>query len=213
MRFLFLIVYNLCAIICFAQKKDYIIKNNGDTVYGKIVLKDKHFVVSAKGKQNMVVNATDVKTAHLRKYKGRFVLPCKLNTYIDNLEFLERYKYVTHQIDTVLLLSEVYRSPKMNLYFCTDTNEQQYYFFKTPKDSLPIQLYVNYALAGGSTGYDYFFARGQDAITHIEVQRAFVNQLKLAMEDCPSISKETWLLLDYRIYSFKKLIKLYNECK
>lgn len=208
-----LIISCLFTMLCFAQKKEYIIKNNGDTVFGRIALKDKHFIINTKGKRNMVVNAADVKRAHLKKYKGSLVLPCKLNTYIDNLEFLERYKYVTYQIDTVLLLSEVYNSPKMNLYFCTDANEQQYYFFKTPKDSLPIQLYVNYALAGGNTGYDYFYARGQDAITHIEVQRAFVNQLKLAMEDCPSISKETWLLLDYRIYSFKKLIKLYNECK
>ena len=62
-------------MICFAQKKDFIIKNSGDTVYGKIVLKDKHFVVSAKGKQNLVVNAADVKTAHLKNIKAAWCCP------------------------------------------------------------------------------------------------------------------------------------------
>lgn len=213
MKLIYFIICWLVSMNVIAQKNEYVIKNNGDTVYGNVELKNKKIILGRKDMPDIILNAKDVKTVHTKRYKDKLVLPCKLNTYVDNLESLERYSYITYEIDTVLLLSEVYNSPKMNLYFCTDANDQQYYFYKTPKDSLPVQLYVNYTMAGGRTGYDNFFARGQDALTHIEVQRGFVNQLKLAMEDCPNISNATWELLDYRIYSFKKLIKLYNNCK
>lgn len=61
----------------------------------------------------------------MNKQAGNIVLPCILNTYIDKLEDLDKYNFLTSKIDTVLLLSEVYTTPKMNLYWCMDANKVQ----------------------------------------------------------------------------------------
>ena len=90
----------------------------------------------------------------------------------------------------------------------------QYYFYKTPLDSVPVQLFVNYSLGGGATAvFDKRDVRGIESLTHLEVMKGFVNQLKLVMGDCKKLSGFNWDLLDYRVYSLKNLIKKYNKCK
>lgn len=199
------------SLVSFSQKKEWLVKQNGDTLFGEIHIKNKEFVISTSTNNTVILKATDVKSVQMNKHAGNIVLPCVLHTYTDNLEELEKYYYFGKELDTVLILSEVYSTPKMNLYWSQDAIKTQYYFYKTPTDSLPIQLYVNYSL-GERNNFGLAQTKGQTGI-HLVVQKGYVNQLRFIMGDCKKISEEEWAMLDYRIYSFKSLIKRYNKCK
>ena len=160
--------------------------------------------------------AIDVKKVYAEKMRFHTVVPCKLHLYIDNLTELELYEgYANMDIDTVMILDEVYSTPKMNLYWGVDNLRRQYYFYKTPADPLPVQLFINYFLSGGESligkvaATDNYFGGSR----HIEIQKGYVNQLRSIMGDCKKISEGEWEILDYRIYSFKSVIKKYNKCK
>jgi len=213
MRTLFGILLSIVSLTARGQQKDYLVKQNGDTLYGNIVVKNGQFTVNVIGLETVIVDAEDVKELKSSDYKGTVVLPCRLHTYSDNLETLEKYYYQSIDIDTVLILSEVYSTPKMNLYWCKDDFGQQYYFYKTPANGLPVQLYVNYALGGGLMASFERNVWGRDSQVHLEVQKGYVNQLRFVMQDCSNISEEMWEMLDYRIYSLKQLIKRYNSCR
>jgi hypothetical protein len=118
-------------------------------------------------------------------------------------------------LDTVLVLEEVYTTPKINLYYGTDKFKRQYYFYQTPLDSLPVQLVVRYHLGGGLNSYAINPAanRGEKSRIHIEEDKGYVNQLRAIMIACNKIPDGMWEILSYRIYSLKKLIKKYNKCR
>lgn len=197
----------------FSQNKDYLVKHNGDTLVGLVELINKTFRVTGSTGKVTQLNAADIKKVHSINFKYNTVVPCKLHTYTEELTELHSYHFVSHEIDTVLVLDEVYQTPKMNLYWGKDNFKRQYYFYKTPSDPLPVQLFINYALGGGQTAkFEKIDVWGQEAIVHVEVQKGYVNQLRFIMGDCKNISEEEWDLLDYRIYSLKALIKNYNKC-
>lgn len=205
----------LAPFISFSQKTDYLVKHNGDTLYGKIELRKKIFVLTSAGGTVSEIAALDVNKVYSENFRFHTVVPCKLHVYVDNLTELELYSYTNMDRDTVMVLDEVYSTPKMNLYWGLDNFKRQYYFYKMPSDSLPVQLYINYSLAGGETVKGNLTTIGYyiGGATHIEVQKGYINQLRLIMGDCKKISEGEWELLDYRIYSFKSVIKKYNKCK
>lgn len=213
MRTLCFILFSCLSLLTYSQKKYYVVKQTGDTLYGDIEFKNKVFIVNVPGNAPVILKAKEVKAVKIHKYSGTVVLSCVLHTYTDNLDELEKYNYQTSNIDTVLILSEVYQTPKMNLYWCNDSKKTQYYFYKTPTDSLPIQLYINYALGGGASSVFEQRETGERSKNHLEIQKGYVNQLRLIMDGCNKINEAVWELLDYRIYSFKDLIKRYNKCK
>lgn len=203
----------LLPFISFGQKNDYLIKHNGDTLYGKIELRNKMFVSTSAGGAVSELSALDVKKVYAENIRFNTVVPCKLHIYFDDLTELGRYEYTNMDRDTVMVLDEVYSTPKMNLYWGVDNFRKQYYFYKMPTDPLPVQLYINYTLGGGQTAAEQRLVRGENAITHLEVQKGYINQLRLIMGDCKKISEGEWEILDYRIYSLKSVIKKYNKCK
>lgn len=199
--------------IAFGQQKEFIVLQNGDTLFGAVNLHNKMFIVT----NNYVVStyrAIDVKKVFSRSFKFNTVVPCVLHVYVDRLVDLKYNYYTNMERDTVMVLDEILSTPKMNLYFGTDNNKQQYYFYKTPADSLPVQLYINYSIAGGLTGeFGNAAQMGNRGSTHIEVQKGYVNQLRLIMGNCKKITEAEWELLDYRSYSLKSIIKKFNKCK
>jgi hypothetical protein len=203
----------LMSFSCFSQQKDYLIKHSGDTIWGKIKLKNKIFIIS--GNESNIVNADKVKKIVCGNYKGTTVLHCTLQLYTENLTELEMGWTNLSSVDTVLVLEEVYTTPKINLYYVTDNIKRQYYFYQTPQDSLPVQLVVRYHLGGGLTAYnnDKPANRGELSAVHIEEDKGYVNQLRAIMIDCNKIPDVMWEILSYRIYSLKKLIKKYNKCR
>jgi hypothetical protein len=214
MKVLLIFIFSFISVSVFAQSKNFIITNNGDSLFGKIKLQHKVFTISGPDGP-MQINADNVKKVYADNFRGNTVVHCRLYLYTDNLSELDMGYAPTTDIDTVMVLKEIYTTEKMNLYFGTDNLKSQYYFYKTPADTVPIQLVVRYYLGGGLNSYALNPAanRGEKSRIHIEENKGYVNQLKKAMGDCEAISETTWELLHYRDYSFKNLIKKYNECE
>lgn len=211
MKILFVLAACCISIAAFSQKNDYLVMNNGDTIRGKIKLKDKTFYVS--GTTVEAISADDVSKVKSEHYNGT-VVHCKLELYTDNISDLEIDYIKRGAVDTVMVLNEIYSSPKINLYFGVSDFKTQYYFYKTPKDDRPVQLVIRYFLQGGLANYadDRARYRGEKSRVNIVEDKGYVNQLRAIMGDCKKISDVTWELLTYRNYSIKKVMKRYNKC-
>lgn len=196
-----------------AQRKEFLVTNERDTVFGTVTLKGKFFTVNT-GKEEKIFAADNVYKAHTTTLKGTTVVHCRLQLYSDNIVEMELGSTPVKEADTIMVLKEIFSSPKMNLYHGTDNLKSQYYFYKTPADEKPVQLVVRYHLDGGAGAYSYNtpLYRGDRSKMHIEEDKGYVNQLRFIMKDCTSISEGTWEVLQYRSYSLKNLIRKYNEC-
>ena len=143
------------------------------------------------------------------------MLALKLLLYSTAYEELEMGLMKRKASDTVLVLDEIYSTPKMNLYYAKDKRLVPYYFYKTPQDSLPVQLIVFYHLDGGLGNYGNDpgkYANERSKTTIIE-DKGFVNQLYAIMNGCKKFSEIDWELLAYSEYSLKRVIKKFNKCK
>ena len=213
MKILLVSIASLVSFTSYGQKDEYLVKNTGDTVYGKIELHNRIFFVANNGATTVEFSAADVKNIHSPNFKGNIVLQCRLSTYIDDLTELLNESYKTSILDTVMILEEIYTTPRMNLYFSKDFLQRQYYFFKTPTDIFPIQLYINYCISGASGASLNAIVSDLSSAEHLVVQKGYVNQLMAVMGDCKKISTADWETLDYRRYSLKTLIRKFNTCK
>lgn len=196
------------------QKTDYLIKTNGDTIRGSVKLQNKIFYV--QGSEIIEVKAVDVKLVKSEKYKGNFVVPCKLVLYSDNIDDYDQDYVRREYVDTVMILDEIIATPKINLYYGVSNFKVPFYFYKTPTDSLPVQLVIRYFLQGGLTSYGndpVKYGVGQRAEKNIVEDKGYVNQLYAIMGNCKKISSGTWEVLSYRGFSFKEVIKKFNKCK
>ncbi len=203
---IFISVTGLC------QKPDYLVKNSGDTVWGEIRLKNKIFYVA--GTPASEIKAADVYKVKSSRYRGNTVVLCNLLTYSDNLTDLDIDFINKGSIDTVLILDEIYATPKINLYYGTDNMKTPFYFYKTPSDPKPLQLVIRYFLQGGLDNYNNDRARYMGVRSRVQVaeDKGYVNQLYAIMSGCKKITPSMWELLSYRDYSLKKIIKKYNRC-
>ena len=208
--------FAVCALfICitgFSQKGDYLVKNNGDTIWGDIKLENKKFYV--KSVSPLEIEADEVSKVKISKYRGSVVLRCTLLLYADNLADLELDYIMKGAIDTVMILNEIYSTPKMNLYYAVNDFKIPFYFYKTPSDPRPVQLVIRYYLQGGLANYndDRAKYRGEKSKVRIVEDKGYVNQLHAIMGDCKKIPESMWELLSYRDYSLKQIIKKYNKC-
>lgn len=208
--FAFFLLFGTGTAIC--QQREYLVKISGDTIWGNIKLKNKVFYIT--GQNSFVIKAEDVSRIRSYNYKGSVVFSGDLLTYSDNLYDLELDYFKKGITDTVLILEEIYASPKINLYYGTNDFKLPFYFYKTPSGLKPIQLVVHYYLQGGSGNYSkdpgkYPVTKGAIVIAE---DKGYVNQLHAIMGDCKNISQGMWELLCYRGYSFKQIIKKYNAC-
>ncbi|MEP7239213.1 MAG: hypothetical protein ABI685_15140, partial [Ferruginibacter sp.] len=193
---------------CMGQKNEYLVKVNGDTIWGSIQLKSNIFKVTGKDTEELI-SAGEVNKIKSKKYKGNTVVQCRLELYSDDYYALEfSYVKLIHA-DTVMILNKIYSTPKIDLYFGTDEIKTPFYFYKTPSDPFPVQLVVRYHLDGGLN--NYYSNRGRYAGDKSKVlileDKGFVNQLRFIMDDCKDIPESTWELLAYRDYSLKQLLK------
>lgn len=213
MRLIFAFALLFISITGICQKTGYLVKNNGDTIWGDIKFKNKIFYVT--GATDSAIKAEDVTRIKSRNYKGNIVISCNLLTYTDNLAELE-LDFVNKGItDTILILDEIYTTPKINLFYATDNYKTPFYFYKTPSDPKPVQLVIRYYLQGGLANYtdDRAKYRGDKSKVQIAEDKGYVNQLYAIMGDCKKITQPMWDLLSYRNYSLKQIIKIYNKCK
>ncbi len=208
MKTILTVLLSLPVLLATAQKSEYIVTFRGDTINGPYNLSGNVIEVSVSATEKKNFPADDVKEVYNGSSLSQ-VLHFPLRTYSDNIETVQSTSYKDEVYDTTMFLKEVYNTPKMNLYFAVDKNKVQYYFVKRPEDKVPQQLMVSYSIVrpykdDSRPGYTY---------SMLNQQRFYINQLKGLM-DCDPVSEETWNLMDYRVYSFKKIIKLYNKkCK
>lgn len=195
-----------------AQKQDFLVKNNGDTVYGNIRFQVDRFLVENNPGKNDEFIASEVRQVWSKQVRNNIVVPCNLHYYSDNIQDMQVKNYRTSDRDTVMILDEIYTTPKMNLYWGTDIYGSQYYFYKTPVDRLPVQLFVKYYLSSDNGETLTLMMSSASAALHMVEQKGYVNQLRLIMDGCRKISTSDWETLDYRGYSLKKLIRTYNKC-
>jgi hypothetical protein len=212
MRLLFVFAAFFISITGICQQADYLIKNSGDTIWGDITLKNKIFYVD--GISTSEIRAADVTKVKSRNYKGNTVVSCNLLTYSDNLNDLDIDFIKKGTIDTVLILDEIYATPKINLYYVTDYLKTPFYFYKTPADPKPLQLVIRYYLQGGLANYNDDRARYMGVRSKVQIaeDKGYVNQLYAIMGGCKKIPQTMWELLSYRDYSLKQIIKKYNKC-
>jgi hypothetical protein len=212
MKILFFVAAFFFLHHCMGQKNDYLVKVNGDTLWGSFQLKNKSFEIT--GTNSGKINAAEIKKIQSNKYKGNTVVECRLELYSDNYNVLETSGTKNSYVDTVMILEEILSTPKMDLYFGKSNDRTPFYFYKTPADSFPIQLIVRYHLDGGMGNYDKDPGRygGEKSKVTIVEEKGFVNQLHAIMGDCGKIPEAMWELLAYRDYSLKQLIKKYNKC-
>lgn len=212
MKLLFTLFTFLLSVSGICQKGDYLVKNNGDTVWGEINVRNKAFYVH--GASPSVIKADNVSWVKCSRYKGHIVVPVHLITYTENLGELHIDYVEKGEVDTVLILDEIYTSPKINLYYTTDDFKVPFYFYKTPSDSKPIQLVIRYHLQGGLANYANNRAkyRGEKSKIQIVEDKGYVNQLYAVMGSCKKIPQTMWDLLSYRDYSLKQIAKKYNKC-
>ncbi len=213
MKVFYVLVAVCLSLSSFGQKGEYLIKNTGDTLWGEIKLQNKIFYVS--GNNSAEVRGEDVTFVNSKSFKGNTVVRCKLQVYTDNLAYLELDFIEKSTVDTIMVLKEVYSTPKMNLYYAVDDSKVPFYFYKTPKDAKPVQLVIRYYLQGGLANYtdDRQRYRGDKSLVNIVEDKGYVNQLYFIMKDCKKITQPMWELLSYRSYSLKQLIKKFNKCK
>lgn len=212
MKTLLVVCTLLMSVTGFSQKRDYLVKNNGDTIWGDIKLNNKIFYVKNTTLQE--IDAQEVNKVNSSNFKGSVVLRCTLLLYADNLADLELDYIKKGAIDTVMILDEIYSTPKMNLYYAVNDFKIPFYFYKTPSDAKPVQLVIRYYLQGGLANYndDRARYRGDKSKVGIAEDKGYVNQLHAIMGDCKKIPDAMWELLSYRDYSFKQIIKRYNKC-
>lgn len=213
MKILFTLAAFCLATIGFSQKGDYLVKNNGDTIWGNINLKHNIFYVT--GTTQAEINATDVAKIKSVNYKGNTVVYCNLLLYTENLAELDIDYIKKGSIDTLLILDEIYTTPTINLYYVVNNFKLPFYFYKTPANPKPVQLVIRYFLQGGLDNYERDRARyrGDKSRVQLVEDKGYVNQLYAIMGGCKKIPEPMWEMLSYRDYSLKKLIKKYNQCK
>jgi hypothetical protein len=212
MKLLFVFASFFISITGICQKGDYLVKNNGDTIWGDIKLKNKIFYVA--GTPASEIETADVYKVKSKNYKGNTVVSVNLLTYSDNLSDLDIDFINKGRIDTVLILDEIYSTPKINLYYATDYMKTPFYFYKTPSDPKPLQLVIRYYLQGGLDNYNNDRSRYMGVRSKVQIaeDKGYVNQLYAIMGDCKKIPETMWELLSYRDYSLKQIIKKYNKC-
>jgi hypothetical protein len=212
MKLLFFLASFCISLIGFSQKGDYLVKTNGDTVWGTIKLNRQVFYVN--GTSSIEILADDVAKIKSVNYKGNTVVHCNLLLYTENLAELDIDYIKKGNIDTVLILDEIYATPKINLYYVVNDFKLPFYFYKTPTDPKPVQLVIRYFLQGGLDNYERDRARyrGDRSRVQLAEDKGYVNQLRAIMGNCNKIPEPMWEMLSYRDYSLKKVIKKYNKC-
>ena len=192
-----------------AQSRYFIVKINGDTLKGSAKISDKNFTLALEDGTSSSINADDIAFIYSPSNSG-MVVHCMLHLYSDNIDIVQNGNFVKTRIaDTILVLKEIYTTPKMNLYYVQDKDKVPYYFYKKPDDVKPSQLLVQYYIKWLA---DPELNRNRQGSQFLQ-QKTYIDQLKMMMQDCEKVSDIDFEQLDYRSYSFIKIIKRYNKCK
>lgn len=211
----YIVMYLLAGIYfsASAQSNEYLVRSGSDTIFGSNIRLDHKVFTIQSDHREQAIPAAEVTAIKSPRFKGTVVVSCILQRYIDDYVFMERNYAPILESDTVLVLTEEFKGPKMNMYMGTDNWKVQYYFYKTPSDPQPVQLVVRYMLSGGVGSQVPVNLKRYDNDTHLAEMKGYVSQLQRVMSDCKKITDDNaWLYLTYRLFSLRDLIRRYNKC-
>ena len=193
--------------------QDLLITHKGDTLIGDVKFRGKSISITRQGKPDTVYAADDIEYIDAGGLRIGTVVHCKLFMYSDNIDVVQKWNYdgTANLRDTVLILYEIFKTPKMKLFEVADKERSTYYFIKKPTDSLPVQMIVDFLPAKYEKDPSLF--KYQINFSKLEQKRIYVDQLRVIMADCPKITGADLEIMDYRSYSFRRIIKRYNKCK
>lgn len=189
-----------------AQKQDIIITTTGDTLTGKLHFhKDLVAVVAKKGTSTRVpfANVSSI----ILKGKTQYIYKGKLYCYEYDYQH-NNNSVVLPVLDTLLILKSVYESKMLTLYETTDS-EKRIYFFVAQKDSLPEQMMVRYQM---QSSHDLTVPLMSSRVMMVQV-KLYIAQLKKITSSCATLKRFNWESMDYRSYSFKRVLKIFDECQ
>lgn len=189
-----------------AQSEDFVITQSGDTLAGNLYLQRNNLLI-VNDQGTIVTPYTDLK--YMRNggksgsvFYGRFMY------YEDKID--HDSKLADRMTDTIILVKPIYETPMMNLLIGHDQVGTEYFFVQRPKDSLPTVLMVRYSFPGRN---DLPRAVHLSSTKKIEA-KFYLNQLKALFDNCKGIDNWDYEALEYRSYSFKKIIRRFNrKCK
>ena len=200
-------IYFINILFAFSgNAQDYIIKNEGDTVWGKVKISAKRIVIE---NSSGIIDFDSEDIAYvIQKGKSKIPLRLILYGYTDNIDVVQEPSYSDPVYDTTVLLNEIIYGPKMNLYTAKDKRGVDYFFVKRPLDDVAIQLLYK---VGGDMPDKKNWSRHYQFVNYISKYTIFADQLRELTEDCPAITDNEIRNLVYLEYSLKKIVKKYNK--
>lgn len=197
----------------FSQAKSFLIKNNGDTVNGKVSFHQRSFTIEDTAGRQQLYNAADVKQVSGSGAKGGFVYAGKLIHYSSNLLDLQKMSFRDEVTDTVLLLTQIYETPRVKLYQGFDSFRTLYFFYSTTASIAPVQLVVKYSLSGGTYSLSERMPFKRNPGAEVVQQKGYANQLRAVLGDCDRVPADMWESLEYTYPSLRTLLKQARKCK
>ncbi len=205
MKLLFTVFCTLYVCSTFSQKNNssFLVTRNADTLYGIIDrIKDSVTITTIERRRAFLVS-------DLRCFKNgkklHAIYSGTLYPFNDNIDRDKQMNISSY--DTTLVLTSVYSSPKMDLMEGHDRFRRTYFFVQRPVDTMPIQMMVSYHY---QAQHNSSVAINLAKVMQVQV-KPYIQQLKNLMPGC-NISNKEWEFMDYRSYSFKRIIQLYNKC-
>jgi|GEM_PF-1467180 len=209
----FLILLLVTRPVAFSQAKEFIIKNNGDTVNGKVTFHNRLFSIEGAGGSQENYAAADVKQVSGYGAKAGFVYTGKLILYSSNLLDLQKMYFRDEVSDTVLFLTQIYETPRVRLYQGFDNFRTLYFFYSTAASVTPVQLVVKYSLSGGTYSLAERMPFKRTPGAEVIQQKGYANQLRAILGDCDRVPADMWESLEYTYPSLRALLKQARKCK
>ncbi len=207
MKITILALVSLFSISAFAQSKEYIVKQNGDTVRGEVKIFTKQVKVIRAPSDTISFNSEDVRL-FVKNNTTKTVLRLILYGYSDNIEEVQTPNYSNPVYDTTILLTPIISGEKLNLFSGKDKRKVVYFFVQGPKDSVPVQLLYS---VGGDIRERENWNRPYQWVSFVTYHRIFEDQLNDITADCDYITVGDVEMLEYRESSFKAFVKRYNK--
>ena len=209
MRTIFLILL-LASVNIFAQPKEYIVTNKGDTIAGRVTILPKQIVVSRIPADTVMLNSEDV-LLYVKDKPANPVLRLILYGYSDNIEEVQTYNYRNPVYDTTILLKPLIVGEKLNLFTAKDKRKVVYFFVQWVGDSKVEQLLYS---VGGELRDKASWGHPYQWVNYVTHHLIFIDQLNEMTKECEAITVGHLRMLEYRESNLKSFVKRYNKnCK
>lgn len=210
MRLIILIAGFFFPVHAFAQSKEYIVKQNGDTIAGEVIILPKQIKVLKTHADTVTLNSEDVRL-YVKDKTVKPVLRLILYGYSDNIEEVQTYNYRNPVYDTTILLTPLITGERLNLFAGKDKRKVVYFFVQWVGDIKAEQLLYS---VGGEMRDKASWGHPYQWVNYVTHHLIFIDQLNEMTKECEAITVGHLRMLEYRESNLKSFVKRYNKnCK